>query len=182
MKKAVIFILFIFSGVALGQSPNNLNSKIALVDFDRFFDKTNGVTRLAAAYAAAGSLDTAFSMGGSSKMQKRIKELEVQIAIMEPSNIAIPAIKARLADLQREYKRLDETDKAAYESRYSQVVSPVLKQIHVLAKEYAAKNEIDLILNKDLNFVYVGETSSFKDITDDLIAYCNSFFAKQKPN
>lgn len=176
---AVAVFTAIFAVSAFAQTAGG---KIGLIDPDKFYDATKGITRMVASLT---SLNKEFEVPAADlqKLVTRIKALETELKTLEeqarggkvPVNEATVRQKAEEYEkLTREYKFKEEDIKAQVQRREAAVLGPVQRDIGAALQEFSKKNGYAIIF--DIAKLAEGGILLGMDETNDVTAAFIAFY------
>jgi TolA-binding protein len=180
--KAIVLItmLFVASATAFSQTAA---SPVGLIDTDRL-GAQGGIERLVAATSLMGMQHFCQQC---SKLQSAIKNLENEISQLRcfGQNVADP--EARLVALKGEYDAAVVTGKEQYDKTVKLLINPIVEDIRLMAKKFAAERKYVALVNKtssifDSPIITTDDESPVVDVTREFIQFCNSEFERLKRN
>lgn len=168
----------IFAGAAFAQVP--VESKVALVNTNAFYQEAGGIKKINDAYKA---LDIEFKVSFTEleNMAKRFEALQNEAKALQSSTVPVkPEVYQSKVDevekLQRDFKFKQEDSKAKYASRENIVLGPIVADIGKSIGEFAKQKGFTLVFDSGKLFearilLFLQDTT---EITKDFIQFYNA--------
>lgn len=187
-SKSLVFVLFLVA-LTFAQTKKPQTSaptKIASINTEAFYDKETGIKEVVETNAR---LETEFKPQKdelnliNEKIKKLEKELKDTAGMIEsPRDLTIETTDGRVNEYDlavENYKNRQAEIKVLYEKRKAEIFADVYKKVREAIKQFAKEKGFMMIIDssKSNRDPILGD---FDDVTEELIKYYNSNFAKTK--